>query len=63
MSKIPEKAKLKSITDYPSLEQLTIMKDICNKIYIARNITMSSDTILEQMERIDVLFRDKSNFN
>jgi len=33
-------------------------KDICNRIYIARNITMNADEIEEQMRRIDRLLRE-----
>jgi hypothetical protein len=63
MYEIPEKTKLKHINGYPSLQQLLILKDICNKIYIARNISMSEEQIIENLEKIDILFRDKSNFN
>ena len=37
---------------------LTECKDICNRIYIARNITMNADEIEEQMRRIDRLLRE-----
>ena len=33
-------------------------KDICNRIYIARNITLNADKIEEQMKRIDRLLRE-----
>jgi hypothetical protein len=33
-------------------------EDICNRIYIARNITMNADEIEEQMRRIDRLLRE-----
>ena len=32
--------------------------DICGKIYIARNITLSEDGILEQLKEIDKLLRE-----
>jgi hypothetical protein len=51
------------ITDYDSLNQLLILKAICNQIYIARNISMNNETIEECLKRIDSLFRDKDNFN
>jgi hypothetical protein len=53
----------KTLQDFPSDEQLAILKDICNKIYIARNISMSPEMIIENLEEIDRLFRDKDNFN
>ena len=53
----------KTLHDFSKDEQLTILKDICNKIYIARNISMSYETIIENLEEIDKLFRDNENFN
>jgi hypothetical protein len=53
----------KTLQDFPRDEQLAILKDICNKIYIARNISMSPDTIIENLEEIDRLFRDNENYN
>lgn len=63
MFEIPEKQNLKHVNSYSSLEQLTILKDICNRIYIARNIALSQKSIIENLEKIDTLFRDKDNFN
>ena len=54
---IPDKKDLKSINKYDSLTQLTILKDICNRIYIARSISMSQDSIIDNLEKIDKLFR------
>jgi hypothetical protein len=54
---IPDKKDLKSINNYDSLTQLTILKDICNRIYIARCISMSQDSIIDNLEKIDKLFR------
>lgn len=34
------------------------MHDICTQIYGARNIWLSSEDILEQLKRIDKMFRD-----
>lgn len=48
----------KRIYNYSSDEQRTIMLDICNRIYMARNITLSEETILEELKKIDCLFRD-----
>jgi hypothetical protein len=53
----------KTLHDFPQEEQLAILKDICNKIYIARNISLSHNTIIENLEEIDRLFRDNDNFN
>lgn len=48
----------KRIYNYSSDEQRTIMLDICNRIYMARNITLSEETILEELKKIDCLFRN-----
>lgn len=58
-----EKIKTKVITDYDGINQLLILKAICNQIYIARNISMNSEKVEEQLKRIDSLFRDKDNYN
>lgn len=58
-----EKIKKQNIADYDSLNQLLILKAICNQIYIARNITLDASTIEEQLRKLDQLFRDKDNFN
>jgi hypothetical protein len=63
MNTIPPDEKLNPINQYGSLDQLQILKDVCNKIYIARNISLSEDTIHEMFRRIDILFRDKINLN
>ena len=62
MSTIPDKKDLKRIDKYDSLTQLMILKDICNRMYIARNITMSQDSMIDNLEKIDRLFRDE-NYN
>jgi len=62
MTTVPDKADLKRIDKYDSLTQLMILKDICNRMYIARNITMSQDSIVDNLEKIDRLFRDE-NYN
>jgi hypothetical protein len=46
------------INKHNSLEQLLILKEICNKIYIARNISLDNEGVIEQLELIDNLFRD-----
>ena len=40
-----------------SLQQLMTLKEICNKIYIARNISLNHESVLEQLKKIDKLFR------
>ena len=62
MTTVPDKKDLKRIDKYNSLTQLMILKDICNRMYIARNITMSQDSIVDNLEKIDRLFRDE-NYN
>jgi hypothetical protein len=48
---------MRRIYNYSSEQQLSILKDICNAIYIARNISMSQERIVKELERIDCLFR------
>lgn len=62
MTTVPDKKDLKRIDKYNSLDQLMILKDICNRMYIARNITMSQDSMVDNLEKIDRLFRDE-NYN
>ena len=62
MTTVPDKKDLKRIDKYDSLTQLMILKDICNRMYIARNITMSQDSIVDNLEKLDILFRDE-NYN
>lgn len=52
-----------SINDMNSTEQLLILKDVCNRIYIARNISLNEKTIHECLVKIDELFKDRDNFN
>jgi len=47
----------KRISDFSSDEQRTILIDICNGIYIARNISLSHADILDELGKIDSLFR------
>lgn len=53
---------LKRLEEYDAKDQLAILTDICNRIYIARNISMSADGIIDGLKMIDKLFRDE-NFN
>ena len=62
MTTVPDKKDLKRIDKYDSLTQLMILKDICNRMYIARNITLSQDSIVDNLEKLDRLFRDE-NYN
>lgn len=34
--------------------------DVCSKIYIARNITLSEEAIKEQLKEIDLLLREEN---
>lgn len=63
MFDIPKKQDLKYINSYNSIHQLMILKDICNRIYIARNISLSEDSMIDNLEKIDKIFRDYENFN
>ena len=48
------------INNHDSLEQLLILKEICNKIYIARNIALDNEGVIAQLELIDNLFREEN---
>jgi hypothetical protein len=48
----------KQIRDYTTSEQLTLLTDICNRIYIARNISLDQEKILEELQKIDCFFRE-----
>lgn len=48
---------MKRLLDHTPEEQLEILKTICNKIYIARNISMDSLDVIRQLVIIDELFR------
>ena len=63
MTTVPDKVDLKRIDKYNSINQLMILKDICNSMYIARNIFMSEQIIIDNLEKIDKLFRDDENYN
>jgi len=49
--------KLLPIHRYDSQTQLSKLKEVCNKIYIARNISLSQEGVIKQLEVIDTLFR------
>ena len=51
------------IQDPEYCELLLNCKDICNQIYIARNISLSQDSILDALKKIDILMRDKESNN
>lgn len=59
----PDTNNLKALYHYKSLDQWMILKDLCYKIYIARNITLDPQDIEENLRRIDKLFRDDENYN
>jgi len=63
LTTIPDDKDLKSISSYGSLDQLLILKTICHDIYIARNISMNQEKILDSMKKIDKIFVDSSNYN
>ena len=41
------------------MQKLENADDICQKIYIARNITLNEKRVIELLEAIDVLYREK----
>jgi len=63
LTTIPDYSDLKEINSYHNLDQLLILKSICHDIYIARNISMNQQKILDSMKAIDRLFVERENFN
>jgi len=57
MKDFPPTPQLKSITDYTSEEVIFLLTHICNQIYISRNISMNKEIFLDQLGKIDKLFR------
>lgn len=51
--------KNKTINEYTPAEQLEILRYICNQIYIARNISLNEQTILDNLKNIDILFKEQ----
>lgn len=45
------------------IKQAAELRDICNRLYIARNIALSVEGVENCLKEIDNLFRDKDNFN
>ena len=48
--------KYKRIHEYTKEEQLLMLDSICAKIYIARNISMDHQSILDEFSKIDKLY-------
>ena len=48
--------KYKRINEYTKEEQLRMLDLICAKIYIARNISMDHQSILDEFSKIDKLY-------
>lgn len=48
--------KYKRIHKYSKAAQLFILDSICAKIYIARNISMDRQSILDELSKIDELY-------
>ena len=51
------------IKDRDYCKLLLDCKDICNQIYIARNISMNNDSILDSLKKIDALMRENNSYN
>lgn len=45
------------------INQAVELRDICNRLYIARNIALSVEGVENCLREIDNIFRDKDNFN
>jgi hypothetical protein len=50
----------KMIHEYTSEERLFVLDRICAEIYIARNISMDQKTIMDNLVKIDKLYRTPS---
>lgn len=48
--------KYKRIKEYTKEEQLHMLDLICAKMYIARNISMNQQAILDELSKIDKLY-------
>jgi hypothetical protein len=48
------------IADVSSRNGCEKLRSICNRIYIARNISLNPDIIIECLEEIDALFREEN---
>jgi hypothetical protein len=53
--------ELEMVMDF--IDQAGELQDICNRLYIARNIALSSEGVEKCLKEIDNIFRDKDNFN
>lgn len=53
--------ELEMVMDF--IDQADELRSICNRLYIARNIALSSKGVEECLKEIDNIFRDKDNFN
>ena len=57
-SDFPPKSKM--IHEYTQEERLFLLNQICSEIYIARNISMDQKTILDNLKKIDKIYRTPS---
>jgi hypothetical protein len=48
--------KYKRMNEYTKEEQLLLLDNICARIYIARNISMNHQAILDELGKIDKLY-------
>ena len=53
--------ELEMVMDF--IDQSDELRDICNRLYIARNIALSVEGVENCLREIDNIFRDKDNFN
>lgn len=58
----PSRAALKPLNQYSADEQLFLLKSICNRIFIGRNISMSEEQILAELSKIDSLFATRESY-
>jgi hypothetical protein len=48
--------KLTQLHNYTPEERLLLLTYICHQIYMARNISLNQETIIDNLKKIDTLF-------
>ena len=48
--------KLVQLHNYTPEERLVLLTHICHQIYMARNISLNQETIIDNLKKIDTIF-------
>jgi len=62
MTECPPLSELKMIHQYTQEERLFLLDSICATMYIARNISLSQETMLDCFAKLDRLYRTPSEY-